>query len=288
MPGSANSPETAANSAETREPTQPQIDQVAALLRGEEPDQDDQDKDARAADQDNQETDSDSDASSETDKSKGKPKNLEALAETLGLEAKDLYAMEIPFSVGDDVETKTLGEIKDQLAEVENFEVDRLAWEEQKTQRENDLVKSTQELQEIISLLPKSAISDQLVERVARRRAEIQTTEARLTKQVIPEWSSEDVETKDRTAMREHLSEYGFPENYLDSLIDHRTLRYIRESMLRQQRIERALEQVKTVRKPGHKPSGKPSEKPRGKPDGRPASRVRSQVQQVADLLKAG
>lgn len=280
MPESANTPETAQANAETREPTTNNIDAVAALLRGEEPNQDDNV---------DQETNSNSEPSSETDKPKGKPKNLDGLAETLGVEVADLYKMEISFDAGDGTsESKTLGEIKDSFSERSNFEVDKMAWEEQKTKRENDLVKSTQELQEIVSLLPKSAISDQLLERVARRRADLVETESRMTRQVIPEWESEETETAERAAMQEHLSEYGFPSNYVDSIIDHRTLRYIRESMLRQQRIERALAQVKTVRKAGHSPSGKPSGKPAPTGKGKTNSRSRSQVSQIAQLLKTG
>lgn len=282
MPDSQNTPETAASNAETREPTKSELDQVSALLRGEEPDQGDQ------GNQDDQDGDSEnSDASSETDKPKGKPKNLEALAETLGLEVKDLYEMEIPFADGDDVTHKTLGEVKDEISERSTFEVDRLAWEEQKTDRDNQVVKSMQEIQEIVSMLPKSAISEQLVQAVARKRAVMVETETRMTRQVIPEWTNEDVEERDRAAMREHLGEYGFPENYLDNLVDHKTLRYIRESMKRQQRIERALEQVKTVRKPGHKPSGKPTGKPATRGKAR-TSRVQTQVGQVAELLRTG
>lgn len=273
MQESENSPETAAPSAETREPTTGQIDEVAALLRGDEPEE--------SGESEN------SEASSETNKSKGKPKNLDGLAETLGVEVADLYKIEIPFADGDNVEMKTLGELKDSVAEQSTFEVDRLAWEEQRTERENQVVKSMQEVAEIVNMLPKSAISEQLLEAVARKRANLVESEGRMTKQVIPEWSSEDVETADRQAMREHMSEYGFAENYLDSVVDHRTLRFIRESMLRQQRIERALAQVKTVRKPGHKPSGKPTGKPAPAKRGS-TSRARSQVSQVAELLNTG
>lgn len=275
-------PETATNSAETREPSQSELDQVAALLRGEEPggnDQGDQGGDAGDS--------NDSEASSETSKAKGKPKNLADLAETLGIKVADLYALEIPFDNNGVAEHKTLGELKDAVAERSAFEVDKLAWEEAKTGRETQLARSMQELQEIIGMLPRSAISDKLVQAVTRKRAEVQEVESRMTRQVIPEWSDETVEERDRVAMRAHLSEYGFPTNYLDQLVDHKTLRYIRESMLRQKRIERALAQVKTVRKPGHTPSGAPTAKPK------PTRRVRSsksndQAAKVAHLLING
>ena len=84
-------------------------------------------------------------------------------SQTLGVEVKDLYDIEVPFSVEDDVQAKTLGEIKDLVSDRDTFEVDRLAWEEQRTTRENELMQSNQELTDIVSMLPRSAISPELV-----------------------------------------------------------------------------------------------------------------------------
>ena len=282
MPESQTTSETATNNAETREPSKSELDQVAALLRGEDESTDE------SGDAGDQESNSDnSDASSETNAQRAKPKTLEAIAEALGVEVKDLYDITVPFSVGDDVQAKTLGEIKDQISERDNFEVDRLAWEEQRTTRENELMKSNQELTDIVSMLPRSAISPELVSAVASKRAAAIANESELTKKVIPAWTDETVEAKDRETMREHLSAYGYPANYLDQVVDHRTLRYIRESMLREQRVTRALEQVKTVRKPGHKPSTRPT-KTAARSSNRPTSRNASQLDQVNELLKTG
>lgn len=282
MQKSESTPETASNPSETTEPTETAIDQVAALLRGEDADQSDAETQDKGTD-----ADESSAASSETDDKKREPKNLAELAETLGVKVSDLYKIEVPFDVDGESKPRTLGEIKDAIAQRDDFEVDRLAWEEQRTERENDLARSMQELNEIVGMLPKSAISDDLLKAVGRKRAETVERESRLTRQVIPEWQDEDAEERDRVAMRDHLQKYGFPKNYLDGIVDHRTLRYIRESMRREQRIERALAQVKTVRKPGISPSSKPSRPAPQTPKRGRASRQRNQVAQVAELLRS-
>jgi hypothetical protein len=115
-------------------------------------------------------------------------------------------------------------------------------------------------------------------------RAELVAREERLTATAIPEWADETIEDKDRLAMREYLGEYGFPENYLESVVDHRTLKFIRDAMQRKVRIEKALAQVKTVSKPGHSPSGRPG-KARAKTPPRKTRQVNNQVEKVAELL---
>jgi len=268
-----NSPETA-NQAETPEPAKGTLDELGALLSGE----DVGNNDASDAPETTPET-----------AAKGKPETLKDLAETLGLEDADIYAIKVPFDQGNnEAEPRTLGEIKDLVADVDEFEVTRLAWEEKRTERENDLTRSMQELSEIVSMLPKSAISDELIQAVTRRREETLDRESRLTKQVIPDWESEAVEEKDRSQMREHLGKWGYPKAYLDSITDHTTLRYIRENMLREQRIERALANVKTVKRPGVKPSGRPSPDPApSRRSARPGS-TDDQVSRVAELLRTG
>jgi hypothetical protein len=69
--------------------------------------------------------------------------------------------------------------------------------------------------------------------------------ERQRTLEVIPEWKDEARRTEEITGIVEHLGSYGFPKNYLSSVVDHRTIKYIRENFLREQRLRRALEQVK-------------------------------------------
>lgn len=275
---------------EMPEPSANELEQISKLLAGED-DQDDDDQAAgaetRAADQggapgdDSQ--DDDSEARAETRKS-GKPKNLEDAAKRLGIEVADLYALEIPLSdIDDQKRAVKLGELKDAFDKRDRLEVDQLAWEETKAEKEREFLRSAQELQELVAMLPKSAISKDLITAVQAKRQALVTREEKRTLDAIPSWKDDDVQARDREAMSGHLSQYGFPANYLDSLVDHRTLVYVRENMQRQRRIEKALEQVQTVRKPGHAPSGRPS-----RSTSRPQQKTRrtdSQVSQVAKLL---
>lgn len=284
MQNSQTTPETAtATSAETRKASESELSQIAKLLAGDDGDQDDQA--AESASQDDQAADvEDSEPKPET-APKGKPKNLNELAETLGVKVADLYALEIPSS--GDGESRTLGELKDAIADRDIFEVDRLAWEETRQAKESEFLRSAQELNDLVAMLPRSAISKELIQAVQDKRAQTLAREERLTLAAIPDWNDQDVEKKDRDAMREHLSAYGFPSNYVDTLVDSRTLKYIRDSMQRQQRIERALDQVRTVRKPGHKPSA-PASKPAKPTRTRGGRRVNNQVDEVARLLETG
>jgi len=274
------SPEGAeAKTTEESEATASDLDRVAALLSGK-PDDDSEPKKTAGK----KSADGDSEPGPEAVKAKGKPKNLDELAEALGVGADDVYGIEIPINVGDAVEMKSLGDIKDSFKERQTFEVDRLAWEEQKSKTESEFLRSNQELHDLVAMLPKKALSKELLNAVAEKRATLTRTEAARTKQVIPEWKDEQIEIADRQAMSEHMRDYGFPENYVDSLVDHRTLRYIRESMLRQQRIERALADVATRRKPGHKPSGSSTQTGKKTTQRRTRS-SNSQVSQIAELL---
>ena len=273
-------PETEAqtSSAETREKATNPLEEIGKLLRDEpESKVDDQDESSKSSEDESETT------------TKSKPKNLNELAETLGVKVADLYALEIPFDVGDDVETKTLGEIKDAFRESDSIEVDRLTWEETKAKGEAKLTRANAELQELVSMLPRSAISPQLLETIGQKRADYMATEERLTLVAIPEWSDAAARTKDRTEMSEYLSQFGFASSYLDNVADHKTLAFIRDAAKRAARLERALDEVKTVRKPGHSPSGKPSATGTTKPAGSARQRsAKTQVAKVAELLRTG
>lgn len=283
----ANEPETAnfEPGAETREPSPSDLDAVAALLAGDEPDQGESgDADGQADESQGEETT----AESETTKPKpAKPENLAQLAETLGVEVADLYAIEIPFDAGDgESKTRTLGEIKDAIANQDSLEIDRLAFEETRRDAEKEFRKNSQDLSDIVAALPRAALSKDLLQKIAKKRAELVEHENRMTLNTIREWNDQDVEARDRQAMQKHLSEYGFPADYLDSLVDHRTLAFLRDATQRKARIESALAQVRKVSSAGHKPSTKPSKKAAPKTIRR-ARRVNSQINQVADLLNS-
>ncbi len=277
-----NTPETA--NPEIPEPTTSDIEQVAALLEGETPRTDEH------ATGDGGKSGETEGQTAETLAKGESPKTLSQLAEALGVEAADLYALEIPIDREGESVTHTLGELKDAMTDRSGLELERLEWEETKAAKESEFAKSAQELTELISMLPKNAISKELLAAVAQRRATLAEREATLTRNVIPEWKDETTEAKDRETMRDHLAQYGFPANYLESVLDHRTLRFVRDAALREQRIRRVLEQVRTVKKPAHSSSNTPSAKTKAKSAGgsRKSRSDANAVRQIENLLRTG
>jgi len=281
MQQSEASPETAPKSAETPNKPQPtDLDKVLNILGGDAENDETKDGDELEAKPDEQ---------PETVDDEKRPETIDELAKRLKLEVKDLYDIKLKLGSGpEETREVTIGELKDQMSTKDDFEVTKLKFEEERNTREQELVKTQQTVAEIVSMLPKSAISKELLSTLARRRANVVEHEEKLTRSVIPTWKDETVEARDREAMGKHLEEYAFAPGYIDTIVDHKTLRYIRESMLREQRMKRALEAVETVRKPGHKPSGTPTdEQKKGKT--RAATRARSkttQIDAVTELLQ--
>lgn len=268
---------------EDGEPTASELEQVARLLGG--------DSDGKAAQRenaDNEQHEPDEDGGERENASDAPPTTLEAVAEKLGVSVADLYALEIG-QPGDGEEKITLGQLKDMAQEKGSFKVEQLEWEEKRAAREAELVKSMSELQDLVAMLPKSAISQNLLQAVASKRAATLEAEALATVRAIPSWSNDDAKASDLRAMNKHLERYGFPANYAEQIVDHRTLFFIRESMLREQRIAKALEQVSTVRKPGHATKPSSSSKPPRKQQPaqhRGRGNVRNRGNEVAQVLQ--
>lgn len=175
---------------------------------------------------------------------KAKPKKFNDLAGTLGMELDDLYKLEI--AAGTDGTPVTVEQLKDLHAKQDDFTLRELQFEEQRQVKEGELIRAQDELRELMAALPEKAIKPEVLERLRKKRDETQTLERGKTLEAIPEWRDEKRRTEDIRGMVEHLKGYGFPENYLQSVFNHRSLKYIRDNWLRETRIRRALESVKS------------------------------------------
>ena len=186
----------------------------------------------------------------------GAPKDFKALAERLGIESRDLYAVEVPMSDGQGV---SLGKLKDAWAEREEFTRRELEFAETKAKQEADWTRSQQELREILSALPKNAITPQVLELVRNKVAAEQQIERGATLRAIPEWADEGRRDADIKGMVEMLEGYGFSPQFLQTVQSHKMLKFIRDAWQRKERVERALAQVQPVKRPGtekSKPNG--------------------------------
>jgi hypothetical protein len=191
--------------------------------------------------------------------SNAKPTSLKALAETLEMEDKDLYDIEVPMANG---ESRTLGELKDLVAKQDDLDLRELQFEENRHESESALIKAKQEVQALIADLPENALRPEKLEAFRKKRDLQIAEERRMTLEVIPEWKDENTRLSEIKGIVEHLNGYGFPETYLGAVVDHKTLKYIRENWQREQRIRRALEQVKKGA-PSPTRTSKPAKAPR-------------------------
>jgi hypothetical protein len=188
------------------------------------------------------------------DGKKGTPKTFTEAAERLGIKPEEFYKLTVAMG-GDEEESFTVGALKDAMKERTDFKLEQLRFGEHKAEQEGELMRSRNELSELLSLLPKEAIKPEVINKIREKHETALKLERERTMNVIPEWKDEGKRTADIAGMREHLSKAGFPANYLNNVSDHKTMRYIRENMLREQRIAQALALVKPKQQKGQAPS---------------------------------
>lgn len=182
----------------------------------------------------------------------GKPKGLKDAAERLGLKPEDLYAIEVPMSDG---KTKTLGQLKDLAAKEDDISVRELQHEESRTQRESELRRERAELDELMSLLPPTALKQEVRDAI-RQKVDLGLKRERTkTLEVIPEWRDEAKRTEEIQGIAEYLKDFGFAPSYLLSVSDHRLMKLIRESYLRQKRTREAFAKFQPAKASGTKAS---------------------------------
>jgi hypothetical protein len=196
------------------------------------------------------------------------PKTLKDWAEKLGMEAKDLYSIEVPMADGKGV---TLGELKDTFAKQDDLTRRELEFVERKVQQEAEWTRAQTELKALIQALPPRALSEQALQLV-RQKAEMELkAEREATLHAIPEWADETRREAELQGMVELLKDYGFPPSYLQQAFSHKLIRFVRDAYLRKQRVEQALARVQKVDRPSttgkSSPAGTAKKPSTSKPD---------------------
>ena len=218
-----------------------------------------------------------------------KPKRLKELGAYSKLSDAELYGIEVPSSV-EGQKPYTLGQLKDLAAEHDEFALTGLQREQSFRDREAQLLRTEEELRDILGAIPKDAIPEKLRQQLQTRRDSAVKEERQRVLSAIPGWQDREVRTQELGAMIEHLKDHGFPEGYLANVVDHRTLRYIRSMMIQSRTIKAALEKVKQRKTvtpgKGAKPNaGSGSPRPTG---GRPSTnRDQRAVDNFASVLFA-
>src|SRR5690554_5657004 len=237
-------PETA--KPETRDGTvpvsgNPDLEEFRKLLAGEESGESPMDGEAGESQQDAEPTDG-----TPAEKPKGKPKVLKDLAEALGLEDKDLYAIQVPMADG---KTMTIGELKDAVAKQDDLSVRELELEERKAKLEAEITRERADLEALVKLIDPKALTPQFVEEVKRRAADEAKREMQATLELIPEWQNAEVREKELAGMVEYLKGFGIPPLFLSATPNHKLFRLVRDAWQRKTRVEAALAKLTPVKR---------------------------------------
>ncbi len=223
--------------------------------------------------------------SGEIQKTVTPPKNLDELAEKLGVKVSDLYAIEFP--VTQTGESRTFGELKDLQANESDFAGRELQFEERRVEFRNDQAKARQELELVLQSLPEGAIKPDILAKARKEREVMLNREAARVIDVIPEWKSDETKRADFSGIGDHLAQYGFDKSHIEQIADHRMLRYMRDNFVRMELVKNALSKVKTVKTVPKGGSSKPKAAT-PKNIATPTSTLNEQLAAVDDLIKTG
>lgn len=181
--------------------------------------------------------------------------SLDRLMKRNKLTQEQVYAIKVPMRNG--AEALTIGQLKDKAGELTDFEMRVSEFEERRIKQEGNLLKSQAELRSLLEMLPKEAIKPEVLAKLREQQDTTVRRERQLTLEHISEWRDEKRRTSDLEGMVEMLSDYGFDASFLESVVDHRAMKFIRDTFLIRQRIKKSLEQVRDPKRLGARPSGK-------------------------------
>ena len=227
------------------------------------------------------------DADRDEDKPRGKVESLADLAEQLGVKPEEIYKLKIPMR--EDGTVLTLGELKDQAGKALDLDDVSAEINERRTTFENDMIRSKQELADIVSLLPE--VPPSLIEKARAAHFDTVERERNALLDILPEWKDDQKYAAARGEMLEAVADYGFTAADLDLVIDHRLSKLIWDFTGYKKRIDAANAKAKEIRESAPKGGKRVSAaKQRTKSREAAAERAKSgttgdQVREVGNIL---
>lgn len=202
--------------------------------------------------------------------------HIDKVQKRLGLKPEEFYKVKVPMPNG--AEPLTFGEMKDRVAELVDLETRETQFTQRRIASEGKILQDQREVREILSMLPAETVQKLpvLVEKVRKKHEATLVRENALTLEHIPEWNDEATSAKDKAEMTKFLGNWGFDETFLNSIVDHRAMKFVRDMMIVDKKIKTALSKVKIPDRKGMKPSAKT-----GKPAAKPAREQSSQRQSM-------
>jgi hypothetical protein len=180
-----------------------------------------------------------------TDDDPSKPvDSIDRLMKRYNLSPEQAYAIKVPMPQG--AEPLTLGELKDRVGELVELETREAQFDQRRVKAEGELLRAQTEMRELMALIPKEQLTPAVLDKVRQKHEATMNRERQATLEHIPEWRDEKRRTEDISGMIELLEDYGLGGTFLSTVVDHRALKFIRDSYLRDKRIKEALARVKS------------------------------------------
>ena len=209
--------------------------------------------------------------------------SIERLKKRNKLTDEQVYKSKVPMPNG--AEALTIGELKDKISGLTDFEMQQVEFDERRIKKEGELLKSEGELRDILAMLPKETLDPKVLAKIHERQQATTRIEKQRTLEHIPSWADEKRRNADIELMQETLSDYGFDESFLHSVIDHRAMKFIRDMCLMRDRIRKSIANVRDPKRLSGRPSGKPSKAPVKPNNGSPRQKMQTHDDKLKQLF---
>jgi hypothetical protein len=146
------------------------------------------------------------------------PVTLDDVADAIGLSRRELNQV----SVEVDGKAMTLGELKAKLPQLAKLEADRVAFTSERDRWGLERVDAQRRLESLIDALPREAMSREMVDRLERDYVARRDRESSLLIAAKPEWGEETYRAKARDRLAALVKPYGIERHELASVLDHR------------------------------------------------------------------
>lgn len=152
-----------------------------------------------------------------------KPPTLSEIAETLEVETKHLYDVEIP--LGND-RSVALAELKDGFKKFETYQRDEAIFLETKAQAQNENMVAKRQIEQLLRLAPAEAITPELLSKLDEIHSSNVARERSAIIKAIPEWRDSTQRQIDFSEIAEVMADYGFSSSEIEGAMDARLVKF--------------------------------------------------------------
>jgi len=169
-----------------------------------------------------------------------------------------IYDEQVKVNNGQEAETLTVGQLKDYYQEHRGLEQERETWTNTRTEQENELLVTRQQLLGIAQHL--GDVKPELIQQIAQQEQARVEQQRALMLTAIPEWQDEARLKADRDAITELAIGYGLNELELNQVQDHRFVKMLRDFMQLKRQQEQARAKLEAAPKPPKKQNVTPKQ----------------------------